>query len=173
MRKEKQLLLDEIQDQINAHGSFLVMRYEKLSANRTNEFRREILKIGGSVQMIRKTLLIKATESMGTDLDAQSLPGHIGLVLAGKDPLETTKAVFRFSKENDQAIEVLAAKVDGENYTAEQIKVLAELPGKQELRAQFVGLLEAVPAQLVATINAIVSAPVQCLDGKIKKMEEK
>ena len=39
MRQEKQLLLDEIKDQIEQFDSFVIMRYLRLNANKANEFR--------------------------------------------------------------------------------------------------------------------------------------
>ena len=39
MRAEKQLLLDEIQGKVEGSDTFIVTRYDRLSANQANEFR--------------------------------------------------------------------------------------------------------------------------------------
>ena len=53
MRQEKQLLLDEIKDQIEQF-QFLCHHaaMQGLTANKANEFRREIAKIGGNVEVV-------------------------------------------------------------------------------------------------------------------------
>ncbi len=47
MKQEKQLLLDEIKDRSQHAPSYLIAQYAKLSANKANEFRRQMAKIGG------------------------------------------------------------------------------------------------------------------------------
>lgn len=169
MRPEKQLLLDEIKEQINQHGSFVIMRYQGVKANLANRFRNEIAKTGGNVEMVRKRLLIKAADAIGLKLDLEALPGHIGVVLAGKDPFETTKAVFRFSLDNDKALEVLAGRFEGKLYNGEQVEMLSKLPGKDEMRAQLLAVLEAPLSQTLAVMEALLSSVPYCLDNKCQQ----
>ncbi|MCE5316486.1 MAG: 50S ribosomal protein L10 [Parachlamydia sp.] len=169
MRQEKQLLLDEIKGQMDKHGTFVIMSYQKVKANLANKFRNEIAKLGGNVEVVRKRLLIKAADAAGLKLDLKGLPGHIGLVLAGKDPIETTKAVFRFSQDNDKALEVLGGRFEGLYYDGKQVEMLSKLPGKDEMRAQLLGVLEAPMSQTLAVMEALLSSVVYCLDNKTKE----
>ncbi len=169
MRKEKQLLLEEVKGQINQFGSFVIMRYEGLSANAANSFRRQISKMGGNVEFVRKRILLKAAEAAGVKLDIDALPGHVGLVYAGMDPFETTKAVFQFSKENDKKVAVIGGRFDGVLYNGEQVEMLSKLPGKDEMRAQLLATFEAPMAQTLAVMDAILASVVYCLDNKCKK----
>jgi large subunit ribosomal protein L10 len=168
MKPEKQLLLDEVTDQIKGRETFVIMRYQRMDANKANAFRREINKLGGDIEVVRKRLLVKAAEAVGVKLDLEALPGHIGLVLAGHDPIETTKAVYRFSQENDKIVEVIGGQFEGRMYTGEQVKALSMLPSKDEMRAQFLGTLEAPMAQTLAVMNALLTSIVFCLDNKSK-----
>lgn len=169
MRHEKQLLLDEIKDQMGKKGTFVIMSYQKVTANLANKFRNEIAKQGGNVEIVRKRLLIKAADELGLKLDLEALPGHIGLVIAGKDPIETTKAVFRFSQENDKALEVLGGRFEGQYYDGKQVEMLSKLPGKDEMRAQLLATLEAPMSQTLAVMEALLSSVVYCLDNKAKE----
>lgn len=169
MRHEKQLLLDEIKDQIAKYPSFVIMRYERVPANSANAFRREIIKLGGNVEVMRKRVLIKAAEAEGINLSVKALPGHIGLVFAGTEPFETTKAVFRFSQETDKAVQVIGGRFDGKLYDGAQVEMLSKLPGKDEMRAQLLATLEAPMAQTLAVMEALLSSVVYCLDNKAKQ----
>lgn len=169
MRQEKQLLLDEIKDHIEHRNSFVIMRYASLSANTANAFRREVAKSGGSVEVVRKRILIKAAEAAGIKLDLATMPGHIGLVLAGQDPLETTKCVFKFSQDAGDAIKVVGGRFDGQLYTGEDVEMLAKLPGKNEMRAQLLAVLEAPMSQTLATMEALLTSVAYCLDNKGKQ----
>ncbi|MBA2727866.1 MAG: 50S ribosomal protein L10 [Parachlamydiaceae bacterium] len=171
MRQEKQLLLEEVKEQIEKDSSFIIMRYGKLSANKFGELRREVGKMGGNVEVMRKRILLRASREVGIELDSVDLTGHIGVVYGGHDPLETTKFVFQFSQQNDKSIEVIGGRFDGQLYHGPQVLALSQLPTKDEMRAQFLGLLEAPMAQTLAVMDAIMSSVIYCLDNKVKLEE--
>lgn len=172
MRKEKQLLLDELKGQITKFGSFVVMRYISLSANKANQFRREVLKLGGDVEVMRKRILVKAANEAGVSIETIDLPGHIGVVYSATDPIEMTKLVLKFSQENDKAIEVIAGRFDGVIYNAADVERLSKLPGKDEMRAQLLGTLEAPMAQTLAVMDALLTSVVHCLNNKCEQVKE-
>ncbi|NGX57987.1 MAG: 50S ribosomal protein L10 [Chlamydiae bacterium] len=171
MRKEKQLFLDELQEQIDHYGSFVIMSYLGLDANQMHQFRKKIREVGGNIKMVPKRMFMIASDKSGFKLDLDMLTGHIGVVFAS-DPIETTKAVFECQKEaTDDKLKVVGGCIDGEILDSKAMIELSKLPSKQELRAQFVGLLQAPLVQTVSVMNALVSSVVYCLDNKCKKEE--
>lgn len=169
MREEKKLLLNEVQDYINQSHSFVIMRYKGLTANKANEFRGSISKKGGTVEVVRKRILIKAAHAVGVEIDQKTLDGHIGLVFGGQDPLETTKFVFKFSEDTNKAIEVIGGRFEGQLYNAAEMETLSKLPGKDEMRAQLLGVLQAPMSHTLGVMDAVLSSVVYCLDNKSKQ----
>lgn len=169
MRKEKQLLLDEIKGSLDKHTSFVLMSYSRLEANKANSFRREVAKLGGNVEVVRKRVLIKAAKNAGIDLDLEAMPGHIGLVFAGKEPFETTKYVFKFSEENEKSIAVVGGRFEGKMYSGSDVEKLSKLPSRDEMRAQFLSVLEAPMSHTLAVMEALLASVVYCLDNKCKQ----
>lgn len=169
MRKEKQLLLDELKDLLGQYSSFVIVSYAGLTANNANQFRRDVAEQGGYVEVLRKRILLKAAEASGIQLDLSALPGHIGLVFAGKDPIETTKLVFKFSQETNKSMGVVGGRFDGQLYNAAQMEMLSKLPGKNEMRAQLLATLEAPLSQTLAVMDALLTSVCHCLDNKSKK----
>jgi large subunit ribosomal protein L10 len=169
MKQEKQLLLDEIQGHIQKSPSYLIAQYAKLPANKANEFRRQMAKIGVDFEVVRKRVLIKAATVAGIELSVDHLPGHIGLLLPKNDPIEATKAVLQYSDSNDSCFTLLGGKVEGLHVSKDDMKRLSQLPSKPEMRAQFLGLLEAPLAQTLAVMDALLSSVVYCLDNKSKE----
>ncbi|MEC7838420.1 MAG: 50S ribosomal protein L10 [Chlamydiota bacterium] len=169
MRPEKQLLLDEVKEQISEYSDFAIFQYSGVSANKISDFRTEIAKLGGEVQMVRKRILIKAAAAAGVELDLATLPGHIGLVYSGEDAVEMTKAVFQFSKDTDKALQVLGGQLDGQLYNAADVETLSKLPGRDEMRAQLLGLFEAPMSQMVSVVNALLTSVPYCLENKCKE----
>lgn len=171
MREEKTLLLKEIKDQIDTFGSFVIMSYTGFTANSANAFREEVAKVGGSVEMVPKRVLMKAAEASGVSLDTIELPGHISLVFAGPEPFETAKLVFKFNKENGKKFTVIGGKFEGEVYNGDQVEALSNLPSKDEMRSQILGLFEAPMAQTLSTMEAILCSVIYALEEKVKKEE--
>ena len=170
MRKEKQLLLDEIVDLLNKHDStFLIMQYKSVSANAMNGFRNDVAKLGGDVQVMRKRVLTKAALQEGINIGSVELPGHVGIVFGGKDPLETTKAVFNYSKENNNSVAVLGGMLDGRLYDAKQVETIATLPNLDGMRAQLLSVFEAPLSQTVGVMNSLLTSILFCLENKSKE----
>ena len=172
MKHEKQLLLDEVKDQIDKYKSFVIMQYVGLKANTLNTFRGLVADLGGDVQMIRKQVLIKAAKEAGVTLLKQDLEGHISLVFAGNDPVETAKLVYKYSKENDNVLKVIGGRFEGSLYKANDVEKLSNLPGKDEMRAQLLSVFEAPLSQTLATMDALLTSVMHCLENKSQKEKE-
>ena len=169
MRKEKELLKNEIKDKIENFESFVIMQYGALSANAANEFRRQIGKLGGEVEVARKRVLIKAAQDAGISLDHSSLQGHVGIVFFADDPIESTKAVIKFSQDRDKVIQVIGGRFDGRLYSGADVERLSTLPGKNEMRAQLLSVFEAPLSQTLAVIEALLTSVPHCLNNKAKQ----
>lgn len=169
MRQDKQLLLDEVKGQIDNSGTFVIMSYSKLNANSANSFRRGVQKLGGGVEVVRKRVLMKAAEAAGVQLNLADMPGHIGLVFARQaDPITVTKYVFDFSKSEGDALAVVGGRFEGKLYSGADVEKLSKLPSKDEMRAQFLSVLEAPMSQTLAVMEAVMSSVIYCLDNKVK-----
>jgi len=169
MRQEKQYLLEEMRDHFDRYETFMIMKYQGIPANTVNEFRREVGKLGGNVEMLRKRILIKAAESAGCTLKLADLPGHIGIVFAGKDPLEMTKLVFKYSDDTEKGIEVIGGRFEGKMYSGQDVEKLSKLPSMNVMRAEFLSVLEAPLSQTLAVMDALLSSVIYCLDNKSKQ----
>lgn len=166
MRAEKQLLLDDIKGKMGQSKGFLLARYSKMDPNLATQFRFSLHKTGGDFEIIRKRILLKAAEAAGCKLDEAQLEGHIGIVFADEDLLQTTKAVFKFKEENEEVIEIIGGRFEGELYSAKDMEALSKLPSKQEMQAQLLGLFEAVPSQTLGVFEALLTSVAYCLDNK-------
>jgi len=168
MRPEKQLLLDEIKGKIEQSQAFLITRYGSINPNLASEFRMSLAKTGGEFEIVRKRIFLKAAEAAGIAIDSSALVGHIGIIFAEDDPLQTTKLVFKFRSDHEELLEVIGGRFEGQMYQARDVERLSKLPSKPEMQAQFLGLLEAVPSQTLGVIDALLTSVIYCLDNKSK-----
>lgn len=169
MRQEKQLLLDEIKEQIENAGAMVFLKYQKMGPNLAHQFRNSLSSTGGSFEVVRKRVLLKAAEAAGFALDYNQLEGHIGVVFIGQDPVQVTKVIYQFAKENEDVVHVLAGRFEGNIFSASDVLQISELPTKDEMRAQFLSVLEAPLSQTLAVMEALLTGVPHCLENFIQK----
>ncbi len=172
MKDEKKLLLLDLEDQISERPNFIIMRYEKLGANAAHKFRRAVASQGGNVEVMRKTVLVKAAESAGISLSLEQLPGHIALVFAGKDFVTTAKQVFELRKGAEETIQILGGRLDNQVYRGDQVEKISNLPGIDVMRAQFLGVLEAPMSETLAVVEAILTSVIHCVNNRVEGAEK-
>ncbi len=172
MRQEKTLLLQEIKDKIDGSQAIVLATYQKMNPNLAAAFRMNIAKTGGTFEIVKKRMLIKAAEQAGFSLDRDNLQGHIGVIFADSDPVETTKCVYNFSKENKDNFLVLGGRFEGQLCSETDLKLISQLPSQNEMRAQFLGTLEAPLSQTLATVEALLCSVLFCLENKTADSKE-
>lgn len=166
MRAEKQLLLDEIKEMIDGSSAMVLTKYQKLDPNMAANFRTLIINSGGDFEVVRKRILLKAAIASGIPLDEDVLQGHIGVIFAKSDPVQVTKALYDFAKTNEEVFQVLCGRFEGQLCTAKDVEQISKLPSKDEMRAQFLGTLEAPLSQTLAVMEALLTSVPYCLENK-------
>lgn len=172
MRKEKQLLLDEIKEMMDKSSSIVITRYQKMNPNLFYDFRGRIGDSGGDFEVVRKRVLVKAAEKANISLDYKKLGGHIGIVFSYDDPISTAKELVKFSEENAETFEILLGQFEGKVCSAADVSAIASLPSKDEMRSQFLATLEAPMSQTLATMEALLTSVIYCLENKCSTGEE-
>lgn len=166
MRDEKQLLLDEIKEKIEGANALVLTRYRSLTPDKSADFRQLIGETGGAFTVVKKRLLLKAVEEIGISLDPSILEGQIGVLVGGEDAVSTTKALFKFASDHKNLFEVLGGHFEGQLCNAKDIEAISKLPSQDEMRAQFLGLLEAPMAQTLSVVEALLASVMHCLENK-------
>ena len=128
MRSEKQFLLDEIKEKIDGSQAFLITRYGKMNPNLASDFRGILLQAGGDFEVVKKRILLKAAAEAGCTIQPELLDGyHIGVVFAKEDPIQTTKAVFKFRQDNEEILLNLSYR---RNHTHHHLVVVCFTSGR-------------------------------------------
>jgi large subunit ribosomal protein L10 len=169
MRAEKQLLLDEVKEKIQGSKGFIVTQYQKLDAQAAREFRDVVANAKGEFEVVRKRVFVKAAEAVGIKLDASSFKGHIGVIFANEDATGLSKVALEYGEKNDKSVLVVGGLIDGTLFSGEEVQAIARLPGLNELRSEFLGLLEAPMGQTVSLLQNLLTSLLYCLEEKSKK----
>ncbi len=168
MRQEKHYLLDEIEGQMKENPSFVVVSYEKMEPNLSWSFRSSLKEVGASLEVVKKRVFFKALEKKEWETTLSDLKGNIGIILSGTDVISASKKIVQFNEGNENLLSPIFAFSENVFYTAEEVKKLAELPSQGEMRAQFLGLLEAPMAQTLSVMQSLLTSVMHCLENKAK-----
>lgn len=170
MRPEKELLLNEIKEKIEASKAMVIASYTQLAPNLSWGFRDQLGKTESLFEVVRKRVFLKAAQQMGITLDASLLTGHIGvLFVQAKDAQPAAKVLLKFSEENQQMLEIVCGQIEGKVYSGADVKELAMLPGMDQMRSEIIALLTAPMSGMLAVLEAAMEKAPQQLEEKTTK----
>jgi len=171
MRDEKKLLLDEIKEKVDSASSLVVTKYKNITASESWNLRNELSKNSSEMEVVKKRVFLKAFEKSGYKCTIEELDGHIAIILIKDDPVGAIKAIFEFSDQTEK-LEVVRGEIDDKTYNKEDLLILSKLPSMNELRAQFLSVLEAPMSNTLSVIESLLTSVIYALEEK-KKLEEK
>ncbi|MBR0458367.1 MAG: 50S ribosomal protein L10 [Victivallales bacterium] len=178
MRNEKIQMVQEVASLLEGKSAILIS-YQGISANQLNGFRAKIGsdELKGTCRVVPNTLVKKAAEKLGyTALAEATLKGDTALV-SGPDPVSLVKAIKEFAKESakdkQERVKIKMAYVEGALLNTADALALGDLPPKEAIQAQILGLLQAPASGIVRAINAKIASIVYVLNAfKAKKEQE-
>lgn len=146
---EVQNLAAKIKDAKNV----ALVDYRGISANQATELRQKVRETGGDIQVVKNRLFLRALrENSYPQVPEKELEGPTLAVFANQDEIRPLKTLVDFTK----GAEILAFKIGfmaGRILSGSELKRFANLPGKDQLRAQLVGMLGSQPHRLVYALN--------------------
>lgn len=174
MRAEKVQLFDEIAELIDGASFIYFVSYKGLKAQELASFRAKIAATGATCHVLKNRVLAKVAEAKGITAVAQAgIRGDTAVIFGADDPGQTAKVIEEFAKSTKEILAAKGGYMEGGMLSAAEVKAMASLPTKDQLRAQLLGLLMAVPTGLVRVLNAKAASILNVLNAYKNKLEEK
>jgi large subunit ribosomal protein L10 len=157
--KEKEALVKEIETLAKKSASILIVGYQKMTVKELSTLRRNLRKNTSQFGVYKNTLVRRAAANLGVKDDGLTgaLNGANGFIFAS-DALEISKIVVKFSKNNEKLV-LKGAIQDGKFIDAAQVKVLASLPGRQQLLSMLASALQGPIRKLAVAVKAVADKP--------------
>src|ERR1700749_689882 len=153
-RERKQKDLDALAEQFKAASAGMLIGFKKLTVAKDQELRRQLREAGATYQVVKNTLARKAAEGTPFADANEHFKGVTGLALAEGDPVQLSKAISKFVKDNPDVFSFKAAVVQGRVVALKDVEAIATLPSKDELIAKIMFLINAQAQRLATVINA-------------------
>ena len=129
---------------------FKGMTVEELTKLRVN-----IHQAGGQYHVIKKTLGRIAVTDTTHDVLKDKFHENTGVALGFEDPVAVAKTLVDFAK-GSQLFGVRCASLNGKPMDKTQVEALSKLPGREQLLAQMLGTMNAVPTNFVSLFANIL-----------------
>ena len=144
-----QLLAKELEGSTTA----IIGTFAKLTVAKDYELRKVIRETGGKYRVVKNKLA--AVSSKGTKVEAalKGLKGVNSVAFTQGDPVALAKVFAKWAGENAE-FQVKLGIVDGKLLNVEEVKALATMPGKEEIFAKLLFLINAPAQRLATVINA-------------------
>jgi large subunit ribosomal protein L10 len=153
MKAEKTLLIDDLLSRVNDSPFLFVVDYNGLTVDGFGELRKRLRECESEIHVYKNTFVRKAAEKAGYPEDlGKVLIGQTAIVTGASDVCAAAKVMKTFAAEFKKP-EMRAGVLDGEYLSPEGIKALADLPSREVLLAQLLGVLQAPASKFVRTLN--------------------
>ena len=171
MRLERIQLAEDIAKLLTGAKCAYFVTYKGLKVKDMNAFRASLAKSGAECHVLKNRVIRKVAEIKGiAPLANYRLVGDTAMVV-GPDAGVVAKVIDEFSKSSKGVLAPKAGYVEGALLTVDDVKAIANLPSKDVLRAQVLGVLAAAPTGLVSVLNAKVTSIVNVVNAYKDKLE--
>ena len=167
---EKKNVVTGLHERLSSAKVVIVTDYKGLDVTTMNRLRRQLREIDCEYQVVKNTLLIRASEETDVARISDIFKGPNAVALSYEDPVAPAKVLMDFAKENDQ-LEIKIGVMDGRVLDSNAIKALSSLPSREVLLAQLLSAFNGVPASFVRILNGIPQQFLNLLQA-IKEQKE-
>lgn len=150
----KQESVTAIASKLRENVTTVVVDYRGLNVAQVTELRKQLREAGVEFQVLKNTLLRRATAAAElTELD-NVLTGPTAIAFSAEDAVAPAKILNDFAKKNDQ-LELKGGVVEGRVVSAEEVKALAELPSREGLLSMLLSVLQAPVRNFALAVKAV------------------
>ena len=168
MRPEKASIVSDLAEKLNRSPFVLVTDYQRMKVDQFGDLRNRLAPAGAEVRVVKNSFLKRAMSDSKLPDVADKLNGQTAIVVGEKDVAPVAKILKAFAAE----FKVAALKigiVDKSVLSAKEIEALADLPSREVLLAQLLGLLLSPATKLVRLLNEPAASLARLLNAKAQK----
>jgi large subunit ribosomal protein L10 len=169
MRPEKASIVSDVSEKLSRSPFVLVADYQRMNVGHFADLRNRLAANGAEVHVIKNSFLKRAIADSGLPDIADQLSGQTAIVTGEKDAAPVAKILKLFAAE----FKIAAVKigiVDKSILSTKEVEALAELPSREVLLAQLLGLFLSPATKLVRVLNEPGSSFARLLNAKASAM---
>jgi large subunit ribosomal protein L10 len=167
---QKKELVERLAKDFSESEISILVDYKGLDVSSITSLRAKLREAGVQMEVVKNTLLVRASEGTDAALMKDLYKGPNAIVLSKDDPVAPAKILVDFAKDNAK-LEIKAGTLSGKLLDEESIKQLAKMPSREELLGKLVYTLNAVPTSFVNVLAGVPRSFVNVLNA-VKDQKE-
>src|ERR1700731_1949480 len=169
MRPEKTSIVSELTEKMKKSAFVLVADYQRMNVGHFGELRNRLVPVGAEMHVVKNSFLKRAMADSGFPDVGEKLTGQTAVVTGEKDVAPVAKILKAFAAEfKTTALKI--GLIDRAIVSTPEVEQLADLPSRDVLLGQLLGLLLAPATRLVRVLNEPASAFARLLNARASKM---
>ena len=168
MRPEKTNIVSDLSEKLKRSPFVIVTDYQRMKVADFSELRNRLAPTGAEMHVVKNNFLKRAMADSGFPDVSDQLVGQTAIVTGENDVAPVAKIFKTFATE----FKIAALKIgfiDRAVLSTVELETLAELPPRETLQAQLLGLLLSPATRLVRLLNEPASALARLLKAKAEK----
>lgn len=167
-KTQKQDVVGEVSELLSTSKLTVVARYQGTGVKALQSLRREARVNGTKVKVVKNRLVIQALkgDDRFKDTDTSALQGMLLYAFNGEDEVAPAQSLHTFAKQHPTMEFVGAIDADGQFLPADDVKALAQLPSKEQLRGMLVGTIAAPLSGFVNVMSGNVRGVLNVLQAR-------
>jgi large subunit ribosomal protein L10 len=153
-RAEKESELQSLERAFRGSESAVLVDYRGLKVPEVTELRRQVRAARAEYKVVKNTLARRALKGTRFESLTEHFQGTTAVAYSVEDPVVLAKVLTTFAK-TAPALTIKAAVVQGKTLKPAEVGDLATLPGKPELYARLLFVLQAPMVNIVRVLNAV------------------
>ena len=164
MHPAKASVVTDLNKRLNDSPFIFIADYTGLNVSQFSELRSRLDKAGARCSVVKNSYLRLAVKGAGLP-DIGELKGQTAIIIGDKDVAAAAKVLKNFTAEFKKPT-VHTGVVDRLIVSSEQIQAIADLPSRDVLLSQLLGVLSAPASTLVRLLNEPASQLARVLQAK-------
>ena len=152
-KAEKEHELQELASAFKSATTAILVDYRGLNVPAVTELRRQIRAAKAHYKVVKNTLAIRASKGTSFEGLDKHFAGTTAVAFTGDDAVALAKALTTFMR-TAPALSIKAAVVQGQAIKPAEVTDLASMPGRPELYARLLFVLQAPMRQFVSVLAA-------------------
>jgi large subunit ribosomal protein L10 len=148
---QKKQIAEDLKGRFEKSTLVILTDYKGLDVAAMNALRRRLRETNTEFQVVKNSLLVRASEGNDVALIKDQFTGPSAVALSDDDPVAPAKVLADFVKENKK-FEIKVGVLNGKLIDIDGIKALSSLPSREILLGQVLAAMNAVPTSLVTAL---------------------
>ena len=172
-KKTREMMIKELKDVFSGNKGFIFSSINNIKASQMDVLRKKMRRSGSKYMVIKNRLAKIALDEAGIEgfsdlLDEKDM---LGVGVIQEDPVQITKLLMEFSKANS-GFEVKKGYMEGNILASERVKELSKLPGREQLIAMVVGMMNSPINGFVGVLASVLRSLMYAIKA-VKDKKEK